>query len=161
MRSFWNLISINLFYDILNVSKFLLLRNPFLIIFLTFLPFVKYYTWQVGPGSLLQAPLDDDNSKNMWVQTTGSYISVVFCIHNGLAEHMMYEFNFFPHWCRVTKSHCESQACPKDLITPPDDCHVNYTLSFSLQVSHFSELYKCARNIFSLFIFFNLRLIPS
>ncbi|KAM7525368.1 hypothetical protein LguiA_015270 [Lonicera macranthoides] len=58
-----------------------------------------FYNITVGPGSLLQAPLDDDNSKSM-----------------------------------VTKSHCENPGCPTDLITPPDDCHVNYTLSFSLQV---------------------------
>lgn len=37
---------------------------------------------------------------------------------------------------RVIKSRCESQTCPMDLITPPDDCHVNNTLSFSLQVRH-------------------------
>ncbi|MBA0796604.1 hypothetical protein Gohar_007363, partial [Gossypium harknessii] len=54
----------------------------------------------VGPGSLLQAPLDDDASRIV-----------------------------------VTNSLCESQTCPIDLITPPDDCHVNYTLSFSLQVA--------------------------
>ncbi|RVW40640.1 hypothetical protein CK203_079213 [Vitis vinifera] len=56
-----------------------------------------FYNITVGPGSLLQAPLDDDTSM-------------------------------------VTKSRCESQTCPMDLITPPDDCHVNNTLSFSLQV---------------------------
>lgn len=36
---------------------------------------------------------------------------------------------------RVTKPLCGSETCPADIITPPDDCHVNYTLSFSLQVS--------------------------
>ncbi|XP_034215904.1 uncharacterized protein LOC117627774 isoform X6 [Prunus dulcis] len=60
---------------------------------------------QVGAGSLLQAPLDDDASRNV-----------------------------------VTKSLCESQACPLDLITPPDDCHVNYTLSFSLQICRVEDL---------------------
>lgn len=35
---------------------------------------------------------------------------------------------------RVTQTLCESKTCPIDLISPPDDCHVNYTLSFSLQV---------------------------
>lgn len=39
---------------------------------------------------------------------------------------------------RVTELLCGRQTCPIDLITPPDDCHVNYTLSFSLQVSLFS-----------------------
>lgn len=32
---------------------------------------------------------------------------------------------------------CDSEACPLDLLTPPDDCHFNYTLSFSLQVRDF------------------------
>ncbi|BBH02979.1 hypothetical protein Prudu_013711, partial [Prunus dulcis] len=48
-----------------------------------------FYNITVGAGSLLQAPLDDDASRNV-----------------------------------VTKSLCESQACPLDLITPPDDCHI-------------------------------------
>ncbi|KAI8534522.1 hypothetical protein RHMOL_Rhmol10G0096600 [Rhododendron molle] len=64
-----------------------------------------FYNITVGPGSLLQAPLDDDNSKSM-----------------------------------VTKSLCESPSCPVDLITPPDDCHVNYTLSFSLQICRVEDI---------------------
>ncbi|MBA0718588.1 hypothetical protein Golax_006329 [Gossypium laxum] len=40
----------------------------------------------------------------------------------------------------VTNSLCESQTCPIDLITPPDDCHVNYTLSFSLQICRVEDL---------------------
>ncbi|KAM5573238.1 hypothetical protein ABKV19_012995 [Rosa sericea] len=40
----------------------------------------------------------------------------------------------------VTKSLCESETCPLDLITPPDDCHVNYTLSFSLQICRVEDL---------------------
>ncbi|XP_039057297.1 uncharacterized protein LOC120200561 isoform X2 [Hibiscus syriacus] len=64
-----------------------------------------FYNITVGPGSLLQAPLDDDASRNV-----------------------------------VTNSLCESQTCPIDLITPPDDCHVNYTLSFSLQICRVEDL---------------------
>ncbi|KAJ6963023.1 hypothetical protein NC652_001602 [Populus alba x Populus x berolinensis] len=64
-----------------------------------------FYNITVGPGSLLQAPLDDDASRSV-----------------------------------VTKSLCESQTCPIDLITPPDDCHVNYTLSFSLQICRVEDL---------------------
>ncbi|GKV10746.1 hypothetical protein SLEP1_g22067 [Rubroshorea leprosula] len=64
-----------------------------------------FYNITVGPGSLLQAPLDDDTSRSV-----------------------------------VTKPLCETQACPIDLITPPDDCHVNYTLSFSLQICRVEDL---------------------
>lgn len=64
-----------------------------------------FYNVTVGPGSLLQAPLDDDNSRNM-----------------------------------VTKSLCENPDCPKDLIFPPDDCHVNYTLTFSLQICRVEDI---------------------
>ncbi|KAK9266889.1 hypothetical protein L1049_027148 [Liquidambar formosana] len=63
-----------------------------------------FYNITVGPGSLVQAPLDDA-SRSM-----------------------------------VTKSRCESQTCPMDLITPPDDCHVNNTLSFSLQICRVEDL---------------------
>ncbi|KAK1367713.1 MraZ [Heracleum sosnowskyi] len=65
-----------------------------------------FYNVSIGPGSLLQAPLDDDNSKSV-----------------------------------VTKSHCGSQVCPKDLLTPPDDCHLNYTLSFSLQICRVEDIH--------------------
>ncbi|KAL0324708.1 UNVERIFIED_CONTAM: hypothetical protein Scaly_2437900, partial [Sesamum calycinum] len=64
-----------------------------------------FYNITVGPGSLLQAPLDDDESRTL-----------------------------------VTRSLCESPTCPMDLITPPDDCHVNYTLSFSMQVCRVEDI---------------------
>ncbi|KAL3817947.1 hypothetical protein ACJIZ3_003852 [Penstemon smallii] len=64
-----------------------------------------FYNITVGPGSLLQAPLDDDDSRSL-----------------------------------VTKSLCESPTCPMDLITPPDDCHVNYTLSFSMQICRVEDI---------------------
>ncbi|KAI4315173.1 hypothetical protein L6164_028014 [Bauhinia variegata] len=64
-----------------------------------------FYNITVGPGSLLQAPLDDDASRGM-----------------------------------VTKHLCKTQNCPIDLIIPPDDCHVNYTLSFSLQICRVEDL---------------------
>ncbi|XP_057449726.1 uncharacterized protein LOC130740994 isoform X1 [Lotus japonicus] len=40
----------------------------------------------------------------------------------------------------VTTHLCDTQRCPIDLITPPDDCHVNYTLSFSLQICRVEDL---------------------
>ncbi|XP_075522952.1 uncharacterized protein LOC142555760 [Primulina tabacum] len=64
-----------------------------------------FYNITVGPGSLLQAPLDDDDSRSL-----------------------------------VTRSLCGSSTCPIDLITPPDDCHVNYTLSFSMQVCRVEDI---------------------
>ncbi|KAK6935053.1 hypothetical protein RJ641_035208 [Dillenia turbinata] len=64
-----------------------------------------FYNITIGPGSLLQAPLDDDASKSM-----------------------------------ATNSQCESQTCPLDLIMPPDDCLVNNTLSFSLQICRVEDL---------------------
>ncbi|CAN1845086.1 hypothetical protein LINPERHAP1_LOCUS37713 [Linum perenne] len=40
----------------------------------------------------------------------------------------------------VTNSMCETEMCPADIIFPPDDCHVNYTLSFSLQICRVEDL---------------------
>ncbi|CAH2046122.1 unnamed protein product [Thlaspi arvense] len=65
----------------------------------------QFYNITVGPGSILQAPLDDSESKNA-----------------------------------VTHGLCESKTCPIDLISPPDDCHVNYTLSFSLQICRVEDI---------------------
>ncbi|WOG85697.1 hypothetical protein DCAR_0104888 [Daucus carota subsp. sativus] len=64
-----------------------------------------FYNVSVGQGALLQAPLDDDNSKNV-----------------------------------VTKSHCGSQVCLEDMLVPPDDCHLNYTLSFSLKICRVEDI---------------------
>ncbi|KAL4029467.1 hypothetical protein IC575_007680 [Cucumis melo] len=64
-----------------------------------------FYNITVGTGSLLQAPLDEDDSRSL-----------------------------------VTKAMCDSDVCPLDLLTPPDDCHFNYTLSFSLQICRVEDL---------------------
>ncbi|CAA7026215.1 unnamed protein product [Microthlaspi erraticum] len=65
----------------------------------------QFYNITVGPGSIIQAPLDDKESKTA-----------------------------------VTQALCESKTCPIDLISPPDDCHVNYTLSFSLQICRVEDI---------------------
>ncbi|PWA66981.1 hypothetical protein CTI12_AA322140 [Artemisia annua] len=64
-----------------------------------------FYNITIGPGSLLEAPIDDDQSRTI-----------------------------------VTKSHCENPTCPRDLIYPPDDCHYNDTLSFSLQICRVEDI---------------------
>ncbi|GAA0159688.1 transmembrane signal receptor [Lithospermum erythrorhizon] len=64
-----------------------------------------FYNVTVGPGSLLQAPLDDEDSIS-----------------------------------KVTEPLCESSTCPMDLIVPPEDCHVNYTLTFSLQICRVEDI---------------------
>ncbi|XP_077235189.1 mraZ isoform X2 [Tasmannia lanceolata] len=64
-----------------------------------------FYNIAVGPGSLLQAPLDNENATNL-----------------------------------ATKSYCESQTCPVELLYPPEDCHVNNSLSFTLQICRVEDL---------------------
>ncbi|XP_072955442.1 uncharacterized protein [Typha angustifolia] len=63
-----------------------------------------FYNIEVGPGSFLQAPLDE----------VGSSLAA--------------------------QSRCESQTCPNELIMPPDDCHVNSSLSFTLQICRVEDL---------------------
>ena len=51
---------------------------------------------------------------------------------------------------RDALSHCESKTCPSELITPPDDCHVNHSLSFTLQVSIIkSTFFSLARDFYN------------
>ncbi|XP_010919832.1 uncharacterized protein [Elaeis guineensis] len=64
-----------------------------------------FYNIEVGPGSILQAPLDDEIGSSLAAQ-----------------------------------SRCESQTCPKELIMPPDDCHVNNSLSYTLQICRVEDL---------------------
>ncbi|KAL5724090.1 hypothetical protein ACHQM5_007395 [Ranunculus cassubicifolius] len=40
----------------------------------------------------------------------------------------------------ATKSHCETKACPTDMLTPPEDCHMNSTLSYSLHICRVEDL---------------------
>ncbi|CAN6227202.1 unnamed protein product [Urochloa humidicola] len=37
-------------------------------------------------------------------------------------------------------SRCESKTCPSELVTPPDDCHVNRSLSFTLQICRVEDI---------------------
>ncbi|XP_052150935.1 uncharacterized protein LOC127769394 [Oryza glaberrima] len=64
-----------------------------------------FYNIEVGPGSFVQAPLDDA------VQSSLDALS-----------------------------RCESKTCPSELITPPDDCHVNNSLSFTLQICRVEDI---------------------
>jgi len=41
---------------------------------------------------------------------------------------------------RDALSRCESKTCPSELITPPDDCHVNHSLSFTLQICRVEDI---------------------
>lgn len=50
-------------------------------------------------------------------------------------------FDLKVFFIRATQSHCDSQTCPMELIMPPDDCHVNNSLSFTLQVSKFFNIW--------------------
>ncbi|PKU82679.1 hypothetical protein MA16_Dca021955 [Dendrobium catenatum] len=64
-----------------------------------------FYNIEVGPGSLLQAPVDNEIGSSSAAQ-----------------------------------AHCESQTCPKELLMPPDDCHVNNSLSLTLQICRVEDL---------------------
>ncbi|VAH40308.1 unnamed protein product [Triticum turgidum subsp. durum] len=64
-----------------------------------------FYNIEVGPGSVVQAPLDED------VRSSLDALSV-----------------------------CESKTCPSELIAPPDDCHVNSSLSFTLQICRVEDI---------------------
>ncbi|KAJ0770297.1 hypothetical protein HanPI659440_Chr07g0255661 [Helianthus annuus] len=40
----------------------------------------------------------------------------------------------------VPKLNCESQQCPNELLNPPDDCNVNASLSFTLQICRVEDI---------------------
>lgn len=42
---------------------------------------------------------------------------------------------------RAPRLNCEEKDCPLELIHPPEDCNVNSSLSFTLQVVHFAFVY--------------------
>ncbi|EMS64535.1 hypothetical protein TRIUR3_03653 [Triticum urartu] len=64
-----------------------------------------FYNIEVGPGSVVQAPLDED------VRSSLDALSI-----------------------------CESKTCPSELIAPPDDCHVNSSLSFTIQICRVEDI---------------------
>ncbi|KAG0496836.1 hypothetical protein HPP92_001527 [Vanilla planifolia] len=64
-----------------------------------------FYNIEVGPGSLLQAPMDDKAASRS-----------------------------------AALARCKSQTCPTELLMPPDDCHVNNSLSLTLQTCRVEDL---------------------
>lgn len=43
---------------------------------------------------------------------------------------------------RTPKLYCDSQDCPAELLHPPEDCNVNSSLVFTLQVHILFEHHK-------------------
>jgi hypothetical protein len=64
-----------------------------------------FYTVNVGPGALLQAPLEDES----------------------------------PIKEEIRKLYCEGSACPKEVLTPFEDCTLNVSSPFTLQVGFLLE----------------------
>ncbi|XP_068648350.1 uncharacterized protein [Aristolochia californica] len=64
-----------------------------------------FYSIQVGPGSVLRAPLE-----------------------NATAEYM------------TPRLYCNHQDCPAELLHPPEDCNVNSSLAFTLQICRVEDI---------------------
>ncbi|GLJ46536.1 hypothetical protein SUGI_0980760 [Cryptomeria japonica] len=64
-----------------------------------------FYNINVGPGSMLQAPLENASKGDL-----------------------------------TPKLNCESPACPIELIHPPEDCNVNSSLAFTLQLCRVEDI---------------------
>lgn len=64
-----------------------------------------FYNINVGPGSVLQAPLEDAAKGDL-----------------------------------APRLNCESPSCPEELIHPPEDCSVNTSLSFTLQICRVEDI---------------------
>ncbi|KAG9455724.1 hypothetical protein H6P81_000232 [Aristolochia fimbriata] len=64
-----------------------------------------FYSIQVGPGSVLRAPLE-----------------------NATKEYM------------TPRLYCDHQDCPAELLHPPEDCNVNSSLSFTLQICRVEDI---------------------
>ncbi|XP_019051661.1 PREDICTED: uncharacterized protein LOC104588235 [Nelumbo nucifera] len=64
-----------------------------------------FYSIHVGPGSVLQGPLENATSDAV-----------------------------------TPKLYCEFQDCPAELLHPPEDCNVNSSLSFTLQICRVEDI---------------------
>ncbi|OVA14460.1 hypothetical protein BVC80_1361g12 [Macleaya cordata] len=64
-----------------------------------------FYSIHVGPGSVLQGPLENATANDM-----------------------------------TPRLYCERQDCPTELLHPPEDCNVNSSLSFTLQICRVEDV---------------------
>ncbi|KAF9613920.1 hypothetical protein IFM89_013167 [Coptis chinensis] len=64
-----------------------------------------FYSIHVGPGSVLQGPLDNATADDL-----------------------------------TPKLYCDNQDCPVELLHPPEDCNVNSTLAFTLQICRVEDV---------------------
>ncbi|OVA08499.1 hypothetical protein BVC80_209g237 [Macleaya cordata] len=64
-----------------------------------------FYSIHVGPGSILQGPLQNATTSDM-----------------------------------TPRLYCDLQECPMELLHPPEDCNVNSSLSFTLQICRVEDI---------------------
>ncbi|KAI3915295.1 hypothetical protein MKX01_035554 [Papaver californicum] len=64
-----------------------------------------FYSIHVGPGSMLQGPLQNATTSDM-----------------------------------TPRLYCELEECPRELLHPPEDCNVNSSLSFTLQICRVEDI---------------------
>lgn len=68
------------------------------------------------------------------------FLSLFYNITVGEGSLLQAPLDDYPSITLATKSLCESQTCPEDMLTPPEDCHVNNTLSYSLHICRVEDL---------------------
>ena len=62
------------------------------------------------------------------------YIFVSVCVHGTVCS-----VNYHLVNGRTPRLYCQRQDCPRELLHPPEDCNVNSSLSFTLQVLYFQD----------------------
>ncbi|XP_057872729.1 uncharacterized protein LOC131078912 isoform X2 [Cryptomeria japonica] len=68
------------------------------------------------------------------------FLSLFYVIYVGVGSILKAPLDEEPRSDLTPKLHCESETCPNDLIYPPEDCNVNASLPFTLQICRVEDI---------------------
>ncbi|PKI68525.1 hypothetical protein CRG98_011074 [Punica granatum] len=67
-------------------------------------------------------------------------LSLFYSIHVGPESVLRGPSNNVTSDAVIPRLHCDSQACPMEILQPPEDCNVNSSLSFTLQICRVEDI---------------------
>ncbi|XP_062163420.1 uncharacterized protein LOC133870340 isoform X2 [Alnus glutinosa] len=75
-----------------------------------------------------------------WIEAQRLVLSLFYSIHIGPGSLLRGPLENATTDAVTPKLHCENQDCPIELLQPPEDCNVNSSLSFTLQICRVEDI---------------------
>ncbi|KAG7972713.1 hypothetical protein I3843_07G197400 [Carya illinoinensis] len=75
-----------------------------------------------------------------WIEAQRLVLSLFYSIHVGPGSGLRGPLENATTDAVVPRLHCENQDCPVELLQPPEDCNMNSSLSFTLQICRVEDI---------------------